>query len=715
MRWRGLVIIIFFFVSAGTACLAQREWTWQNPLPNGNDLKDIAQFKNGDLLVVGSAGTIMRSTDHGSTWSEQFNLLGTPATFRKVFFISDLEGWIVGDSGIILHSSNGGESWSALPAIGRYSLTCVTFLSSSVGCIGGNITNAFGESSMGLIWRTTDGGSTWDSVGNFPGGIFAMVFPTDSLGLVAAGDGAVYRSPDGGKSWSPAANPLAGPLHCMAAASRDTIWAGGYWTVESDNGGSSWSIDSTLSGSLESLHFTSPLSGWAALDGGIIARTIDGGVSWQRDTLESGWWAFKRVYVDAEGMGVAVGWRGIIYTTNDSGASWAKVTRGVFDDFSGLCLISQEEGWVGSLAGLLMHTTDGGSTWDIDRSHFPAIWDICFVSRARGWAVGDAGIMRTTNGGSTWRVSTPPPETTPMSVSFIDSVTGWIAGQSALLKTSDGGFTWEKKGDSTWWGITKVQFLNKNLGYVLTMSSGGAVDSSIHRTTDGGETWSTFSIGTSPSFFQDFYFATPRTGWVAGELESIWKTTDSGATWAGQHINNSFFYFHAIRATSETHAWAVGGGPSGGSIVLTTTDGGTSWQRLIVPGSHYLLNARFANDSTGWIVGYGGTILKMGKGSTLTVDSRQMSSAPASFTLCPNYPNPFNPSTRIKYTLPSREHVTVEIFNILGQRVATVVDEIQDPGEKSIVFDGSGLPSAVYLCRLTAGRSRKVIKMLLLR
>jgi hypothetical protein len=86
-----------------------------------------------------------------------------------------------------------------------------------------------------------------------------------------------------------------------------------------------------------------------------------------------------------------------------------------------------------------------------------------------------------------------------------------------------------------------------------------------------------------------------------------------------------------------------------------------------------------------------------------------------SFVLLQNFPNPFNPSTTIRYNILSRSLVTLTVFDLLGREVATLVDGMQDPGEKTVTFDGSALASGVYFYRLKAGEFVQTRKLVLVR
>jgi hypothetical protein len=80
-----------------------------------------------------------------------------------------------------------------------------------------------------------------------------------------------------------------------------------------------------------------------------------------------------------------------------------------------------------------------------------------------------------------------------------------------------------------------------------------------------------------------------------------------------------------------------------------------------------------------------------------------------------NYPNPFNPSTTINYALPKPEHVTITVYNTLGQEIETLVDKYMPIGHHQVEFNGQNLPSGVYFYRLEAGDLIQTRKMLLVK
>jgi hypothetical protein len=99
----------------------------------------------------------------------------------------------------------------------------------------------------------------------------------------------------------------------------------------------------------------------------------------------------------------------------------------------------------------------------------------------------------------------------------------------------------------------------------------------------------------------------------------------------------------------------------------------------------------------------------------ILVGNREEESAPRDFRLQQNYPNPFNPSTTIRFWVSRTTHVTIKIFDILGEEVETLVDERLGPGSYSRVWNAGGQAGGAYLCRLQAGELTAARKLLLLK
>jgi hypothetical protein len=108
-------------------------------------------------------------------------------------------------------------------------------------------------------------------------------------------------------------------------------------------------------------------------------------------------------------------------------------------------------------------------------------------------------------------------------------------------------------------------------------------------------------------------------------------------------------------------------------------------------------------------------------GSTVDIKGDD-TNQPLEFGLHQNFPNPFNPSTKIKYSIPNAEallnssqHVTLKVYDVLGNEIAELINESKPAGNYEINFDASELASGIYFYRIHAGSFSQVKKMILLR
>ena len=122
----------------------------------------------------------------------------------------------------------------------------------------------------------------------------------------------------------------------------------------------------------------------------------------------------------------------------------------------------------------------------------------------------------------------------------------------------------------------------------------------------------------------------------------------------------------------------------------------------------------FINDNEGWIVGQPGVILHTTNGGVIT-DVDDEINIVRKFELHQNFPNPFNPSTKIQYSIPQSNNVVIKIFNVLGKEVGTLFNEEKPAGTYEITWNAENLPSGVYFYQLTAGKFIETKKMLLIK
>jgi hypothetical protein len=241
----------------------------------------------------------------------------------------------------------------------------------------------------------------------------------------------------------------------------------------------------------------------------------------------------------------------------------------------------------------------------------------------------------------------------------------------------------------------------------------GAGIGMILKTANGGSSWQTVNTG-SQNLLISLDFVNTNVGWAVGTFGEIQKTTDGGNTWQTQTGVFPPDWLYSVTFLDENTGWTVGFDGK----VQETDDGGATWA-LQTSGTPYQLNSVcFVDKLHGWAVGENGTILKYALGITSVGDNEIVYNQPSDFILYDNYPNPFNPSTTIKYSLPIQSKVTLSIYNILGQEIRTLVDEVQSSGIKTISWNGRDnhgkqVSSGIYLYRIQSGVFTATKKMVL--
>lgn len=330
--------------------------------------------------------------------------------------------------------------------------------------------------------------------------------------------------------------------------------------------------------------------------------------------------------------------------------------------------MDESEGWVVSFSSGLLHTLDGGKTWDARRFGPPlGFYDVYFSDWQHGWAVGRASdawsygdtsiIWCTVDGGKTWKQQYSEPDTKGFGVvQFTDNLTGWVVATTKMLKTTDGGETWKAltlPADVQGFDLTDFVFLDSLNGWLLVVKQTADETANLAlRTSDGGETWVVEAIPVeSGKGLYQLSFVDSEAGWAAGGGGAIWQRTPTGwkqqanphadvyasivgiqffdqlEGWAvsksghimhtvnggGTWILNAVvprFELYGMVFSDRYHGWVFG--PYG--VMYRTTDGGMVWQNLRQGTGSVLMSASFVDSSTGWISGSEGAILHTSNG-----------------------------------------------------------------------------------------------------
>ncbi len=307
---------------AGGASFAAAQDGWvEQASPTGQYLRDVDFLDSQTGWICGSAGTILHTTDAGTTWATQISQTGYG--LYGISFVDESLGLAVGQGGTILRTEDGGETWVVIrtdwmdtlydvhfydeqhawavgvnaifaPFVGystdggeswsfttfyiqnnEATLRGVRFVSETVGFAAGSLWDG-----RGAVCRTTDGGLTWTTQIVFGNAMACIDMASDMVGSAAGMNGSVLRTGDGGDNWSNQYVGSSAFIWGIAAPDEAITFCvgdGGLITRTGD-GGSTWEPqDSGTSVTLEGIDFIDPLIGTVVGDGGTILRTETGG------------------------------------------------------------------------------------------------------------------------------------------------------------------------------------------------------------------------------------------------------------------------------------------------------------------------------------------------------------------------------------------------------------------------------------------------------
>jgi len=377
------------------------------------------------------------------------------------------------------------------------------------------------------------------------------------------------------------------------------------------------------------------------------------------------------------------------------------------DSLNNLSDVSVPNRWVGFISSTskpeIYRTTDSGQSWEVQNTQSP-ISTINFPYGAIGYAGGiDGNVFKTTDIFENWitigSIGKPISDISSI-IDFHFNPIGYICGDDGAL-----------------WSIndTTLTELSSGLSIDFTAISSPLFDqvwlcgdSSVYYY-DGNTITEQFI---SPVPLNSIHIDYHLNGWTVGDSGYIAKTTDGGQTWlellSPDTLRRNLYTIHML----SNYGW-VGGGEG---LILRTTDAGETWiidTDWLTPNK--LISVHIGGSSHGF-----GPGLAVGENKTaliypivVSVDDEPI--IIDDFELFQNYPNPFNPTTIINYQVPELNYVTIKVYDVLGNEVATLVNDEKSAGSYEVGFDGTNLTSGIYFYQLRAGDYTETKKMILLR
>jgi hypothetical protein len=507
----------------------------------------------------------------------------------------------------------------------------------------------------------------WTQVGSLPPYNLNCV-AINSSGDIFVGtyDGGGYRSTNGGNGWVyviDQSNYNVYEVYCLAFAPSGNVFAGTYMEglLRSTDNGHAWGFVSGPPGDLpeEDVYAVAvSASGTVfAADYGDIYRSTDGGITWtqaKHSSNEGGGNAgFTSIAFGGGDTVYICGASDYFYSSTDNGSTWHSSVSGLTKAPYVLAVNSKGTVFAGTNGGGVFKSTDGGSHWTAVNTNLTNSYiKAIAVNRADFVYVGTStGVFVSLDNGGNWTADTSGLAHPDIRSIAFDTMGHVYVG---AYSSSDNGGLWRS-----------------NAGLPIELTS----------------------------------FTAQETG---GAVVLQWSTLSE--------VNN--YGFMVERSAEPTSDFLPVSGliPGHGTTIVPHSYTFTDNPPPAANAFYYRLESIDLNST----LHYSDAVQ-----AEITGVAERSADFPAHVSLGQNYPNPFNPSTTIQFTIVSaqsgsasggnRQLTIVKVFDVLGREVATLVNEVKEPGTYTVQFSGSGLASGLYFYRLSAGQYVECRKMVVMK
>jgi len=382
-------------------------------------------------------------------------------------------------------------------------------------------------------------------------------------------------------------------------------------------------------------------------------------------------------------LGLAVGQGGTVLRTTDAGEEWTLVYQNINIWLNDVKWATDKIAYAAGMGGVIIKTTNEGVSWSVIRPYDTPMHTFRGIAVSQGYDpnkvtfVGYAGTyFETTDGGLTFTQRTDIPWTMhsiDFAFNFNGNGRGIISGTDGLLwNTTNWGVNWVSRNSGRYDYLNDVIFTSSDAALICGNNG------TMLRSDNWGRTWSVLSSFTSQhlrsidiNFGGSNYNVT-----VCGDNGTIYTSINGGGTWTNSSPFGETRHFYGVCLNGIHKGTVVGEVGTGAGNV----------------GMMY-------NSNTNGMVG----IVQSG------------TTVPQKFSLNQNFPNPFNPTTKISFAMARSGPVMLTVFDMTGKEVATLVNTTLSAGNFEYTFDGSKLSSGVYFYRIITNDFVDTKKMSLLK
>ncbi len=707
-------ILCISIIASPDFSMSQNYWTKLSG-PYGGGVTELKKHPGGDLCIIRSEGLYM-SSNSGDSWNE------IPEGMVNANLSMDISPsgviYVGKSTGGIWWTANTGQSWSFNPInVAPHSGSWASVVITKINSLGHIFVNSY---------SSLNGGPTFNQFGNVNAvGVSSDYAFNSSNHVYSASNTGINYSVNSGGSWTNINGNLPANSNATSLFFDDNVLVAGIngsGVYKTSNNGTEWTAINNGITDLSIYRLHKDLEGnyYAGTFNGKVFKSTNGGADWIMIINSGPENRVNAILVDGNSVYLALSSLGIVKST-DNGATWNEKNFNLnLPGINSLAFSDNNEIFAASYSGFI-YSPDNGVNWERRNGSLPSPIIYSVLRNDNGNVIAGVynhGLYRTSDNGMSWQQSNTGIDAgasfrfikkSPAGYVFAVSNPGFSADTLKMYRSSDNGMSWVKVYQPDFMGLT--EFTIDDSGVLYLAGTGMAFQTTIIKSTDNGNTWSATDL-------TDFFILDNLTSHGSSLYMTfsgnVYTSVDMGLNW--NQLSNGGWGTTGLAALEINSMGKIFLAAATG--VFVSDDNGNSWTQESsgLPQNISFNNLILDNDEFLYGLTFYDGIFRSTR-STLTSIAGININSPSGFKLEQNYPNPFNPETVISYSLFETGFVTLKVYDILGNEVATLVNQKQNPGTYNYQLSTVNyqLSSGLYFYKLESGNFTETRSMVLIK